>query len=101
MLFLLYYFAKNMDALGTYEIALDRKVQAPSLKSKLMVLTKMRAFFMRYFEVSWFSCQKVFRNWGYVLTKILKGSSYNYSTTLKGRSLGLEGNRMMYAFAPM
>ncbi|MDF2510381.1 MAG: hypothetical protein K0S04_247 [Herbinix sp.] len=56
---------------------------------------------MRYFEVSWFSCQKVFRNWGYVLTKILKGSSYNYSTTLKGRSLGLEGNRMMYAFAPM
>jgi hypothetical protein len=47
-----------------------------------MVLTKMRAFFMRYFDVSWFSCQKVFRKWGYVLTKILKVTSYNYSTTL-------------------
>lgn len=38
---------------------------------------------MSKFEVSWFSCHKVFRKLGYVLTKILKGTSYNYSTTLK------------------
>ncbi len=51
---------------------------------------------MSKFEVSWFSCHKVFRKLGYVLTKILKGTSYNYSTTLKRLPLGGNMDYRMY-----
>ena len=51
---------------------------------------------MSKFEVSWYSCHKVFRKLGYVLTKILKGTSYNYSTTLKRLPLGGNMDYRMY-----